>query len=79
MLTIGSSSVYFNVTTGIAQATLSVNTPASLTYGGATATLTSNGGSGTGAVSYSTGASNGCAVLGDVLSVTRVGHFHDSG
>jgi hypothetical protein len=72
ILTIGSSSVYFNVTTGIAQATLNVNAaPASLTYGGATATLTSSGGSGTGAVSYSAGLSTGCAVLGDVLSVTN--------
>jgi hypothetical protein len=49
---------------------LSVNAPASLTYG-TTATLSTSGGSGTGAVTYSTGASTGCAVSGSILSVTN--------
>src|SRR5439155_13718212 len=52
------------------QATLTVNAPVSLTFG-TTATLTSSGGSGTGAVTFSAGGSTGCAVSGDQLSVTN--------
>ena len=52
------------------QATLTVNAPATLTYGNTT-TLTASGGSGTGAVTFSAGASTGCAVAGDLLSVTN--------
>ena len=70
-LTIGGISAAFDVTTGSNQATLSVNAPASLTYGGATGTMTASGGSGGGALTYSAGISTGCAVLVDVLSVTN--------
>src|SRR4030095_7532021 len=52
------------------QATLTVNAPATLTYGN-TATLTASGGSGTGAVTFSAGASTRCAIAGDQLSVTN--------
>src|SRR5207249_4269988 len=52
------------------QATLTVNGPATLTYG-TTAALTASGGSGTGAVTFSAGASTGCSVTGDELSVTN--------
>lgn len=45
-------------------------TPSSLTYG-STATLSTTGGSGTGAVTYSVGASTGCSVSGTTLSVTN--------
>src|SRR6185369_8542174 len=52
------------------QATLTINAPASLKYG-TSATLTASGGSGTGAVTFSSGSSTGCAVSGDQLSVTN--------
>ena len=52
------------------QAAFTIGAPASLTYGN-TATLTANGGSGSGAVSFNAGASTGCAVAGDQLSVTN--------
>jgi hypothetical protein len=52
-----------------AQATLTLTAPASMSFG-ATATLTSSGGNGTGVVTYSAGASSGCAVTGATLSVT---------
>jgi uncharacterized repeat protein (TIGR02543 family) len=52
------------------QATLSVTGPASVTYG-STGTLTSSGGSGGGAVTYSAGGSTGCSVSGSTLSVTN--------
>ena len=52
------------------QATLTVNDPGPVTYG-STATLTATGGSGTGAVTFSAGASTGCSVTGDTLSVTN--------
>jgi hypothetical protein len=56
--------------TPIAQTTLTVNAPSNLRYGN-TATLTTSGGSGSGAVTYSAGTSTGCAVSGNVLSVTN--------
>ncbi|HEY3417254.1 MAG TPA: Ig-like domain repeat protein, partial [Armatimonadota bacterium] len=46
-----------------------VATPASVIYG-STSTLSTTGGSGTGAVTYSAGASTGCSVAGSTLSVT---------
>jgi len=53
------------------QATLTVTGPASLTYG-STGTLTSSGGSGTGAVSFSVGASTGCNITaGTTLNVSN--------
>ena len=52
------------------QAAFTIGAPASLTYGN-TATLTANGGSGSGAVSFNAGASTGCAVADDQLSVTN--------
>ena len=52
------------------QAALTVSAPVSLTYG-ETATLTASGGSGTGAVTFSAGASTGCSVSGTELSVTN--------
>jgi hypothetical protein len=69
-LTIGGSSADFNVTTISNQATLTVTAPASVTYG-STGTLTSSGGSGGGAVTYSAGGSTGCSVSGTTLSVTN--------
>ena len=53
------------------QATLTaVVTPSTVVYG-STATLSSTGGSGTGAVTFSAGASTGCSVSGTTLSVTN--------
>ena len=53
------------------QATLTaVATPPSVTYG-STSALSSTGGSGTGAVTFSHGASTGCSVTGTALSVTN--------
>lgn len=46
-----------------------VSTPSSVTYG-STSTLSSTGGSGTGTVTFSHGASTGCSVTGTTLSVT---------
>ena len=56
-----------------AQAALTVTGPASLTYG-TTGTITFTGGSGTGEISYSRGASTGCMVNGStgVITVTNV-------
>lgn len=53
------------------QATLSITSPATLTFG-STYTLGTTGGSGTGAVTFSAGASTGCAITGATLSVTLV-------
>ena len=47
-----------------------IATPSSVTYG-STSTLSSTGGSGTGAVTFSHGASTGCSVTGTTLSVTN--------
>src|SRR5262249_23816029 len=63
------TSTPFNINK-VNQTTLTVNAPATLTYG-STATLTATGGSGTGALSYSAGTSTGCSVAGDQLSVTN--------
>ncbi len=70
---------YFAATTGIltvttdtrmAQATLiATSTPGTVIYG-STSTLSATGGSGTGIVTFSAGASTGCSVAGTVLSVT---------
>jgi hypothetical protein len=51
------------------QAVLTVTAPASATFG-TPETLTSSGGSGTGALSYSHGASTGCTASGTTLTVT---------
>ena len=53
-----------------AQAVLNVTGPGAVTYG-ATGTATATGGSGTGALSFSVGASTGCAVTGTTVSVTN--------
>lgn len=73
---------YFNATTGIitvttdtrmAQAALTaIATPSTITYG-TTSTLSSSGGSGGGAVTFSAGASTGCSAIGNMLSVTNAG------
>ena len=57
------TSVAVSITIGLAnQATLvASSTPSTLSYG-ATSTLSSSGGSGTGAVSFSVGASTGCSI-----------------
>jgi len=52
------------------QATLIVNNPSPVVYG-TSYTLTTNGGSGTGAVTFDAGVSTGCAVTGSTLSVTN--------
>ncbi len=53
------------------QATLTViATPSTVAYG-STSTLSSSGGSGTGVVTFSAGASTGCSVAGTTLSVTN--------
>ena len=53
------------------QATLvAVATPSSVAYG-STSALSSTGGTGTGAVTFSSGASTGCSVTGSTLSVTN--------
>ena len=52
------------------QATLTVTGPGSVTYG-TTGTAAATGGSGTGALSFSAGASTGCAVTGTTVSVTN--------
>lgn len=49
---------------------VTVATPSSLVYG-TSATLTTTGGSGTGAVTFSVGSSTGCSVSGTTLSVTN--------
>jgi hypothetical protein len=53
------------------QATLTIVNPSPLVYG-RTVRLTTTGGSGTGAVTYSKGVSTGCAITDDSLSVTNV-------
>jgi hypothetical protein len=73
--------VYFAATTGIltvatdsrgSQATLTaVATPSTITYG-VTSTLSTTGGSGSGAVTFSVGASTGCSVAGTTLTATDV-------
>lgn len=52
------------------QATLSVTGPASATYGDADATITTSGGSGTGAVTFDSGSSTGCSIVDGKLHVT---------
>jgi hypothetical protein len=52
------------------QATVTITGPSTLAYG-VTANLSSGGGSGSGTVSYSHGASTGCSVSGATLSVTN--------
>lgn len=64
----GTSSVTVNKAN---QATLVVTNPGTVAYG-TTATLSTTGGSGTGAVTFSEGASTGCSVSGTTLSVTSV-------
>jgi hypothetical protein len=66
------SSAQGDLTVGKAeQDTLTVNAPASMTYGQDAATLTTSGGNnGTGAVSYDVGSSTGCSVSVDQLTVT---------
>jgi large repetitive protein len=54
------------------QAALAVVDPSPVVYG-TTPTLSTTGGSGTGAVTYNVGASTGCSVVGSTLSVTDVG------
>ena len=57
--------------TKIAQATLTVvATPSTVAYG-STSALSTTGGSGTGAVTYSAGTSTGCSITGSTLSVTN--------
>jgi hypothetical protein len=53
------------------QAALSVVDPSPVDYD-VPATLSTTGGSGTGTVTYSVGASTGCSVVGNTLSVTNV-------
>ncbi len=54
------------------QAALTITDPGIMTYGGGSATLTTTGGSGTGAVTYDDGSSTGCTVTtGGVLTVTN--------
>jgi hypothetical protein len=52
------------------QAALTIVDPSPVAYGD-TPTLITNGGSGTGAVTYDTGNSTGCSVVGSILSVTN--------
>lgn len=73
------NNTYFALTTGrltvatdsrTSQATLTaVATPSTVVYG-STSALSSTGGSGTGAVTFSVGASTGCSIVGATLSVT---------
>jgi hypothetical protein len=59
--------------TQAAQAPLTVvATPSTVAYG-STSALSTTGGSGTGAVTYSAGGSTGCSVTGSTLSVTNAG------
>ncbi|MGB9236960.1 MAG: hypothetical protein WCC04_21325, partial [Terriglobales bacterium] len=53
------------------QAPLTITGPASVTYG-TTGTATATGGSGTGVVSFSAGASTGCSLSGSTVSVINV-------
>jgi hypothetical protein len=56
-----------------AQATLTVvATPSTVAYG-STSALSTTGGSGTGAVTYSAGSSTGCSISGSTLSVINPG------
>ncbi len=52
------------------QATLSITAPTSATSGAADATITTSGGSGTGAVTFDAGASTACSILSGKLHVT---------
>ncbi len=64
------TSAPFDVTVGKgAQATLAVTGPASATYGAADATITTSGGSGSGEVSFSAGASTACSIVSGTLHV----------
>jgi hypothetical protein len=51
------------------QATLSITAPTSATYGDADATITTTGGSGTGALSFSAGSSTACSIVSGKLHV----------
>ncbi len=73
------NNTYFAATTGILtvtndgrlpQATLVANANPSTVAVGSTSTLSTTGGSGTGAVTFSVGASTGCTVLGTTLTAT---------
>ncbi|MFL5619359.1 MAG: MBG domain-containing protein [Gemmatimonadaceae bacterium] len=50
---------------------VTISAPASMTYGQAPATLTASGGDGNGAYQFSVGASTGCSVTGDKMSVVN--------
>ena len=52
------------------QAALTITGPSDITYG-STSTATASGGSGTGALTFSAGASNGCSVSGTTVSVSN--------
>ena len=67
-----STSTLFNVTLVKAnQTAVTVNGPASVTYG-TTGTATASGGSGTGALSFSAGSSTGCSITGtNTVNVTN--------
>jgi MBG domain-containing protein len=65
------TSAPFNVTLNKAsQAALTVTGPESITYG-STGEATATGGTGTGALSFSAGASTGCSVSGTTITVTN--------
>jgi hypothetical protein len=66
----GPISQQFNIAKGT-QAALTVTGPNSVTFG-STGTATSNGGSGSGAVTFSHGSSTGCSVAGTTVSVSDV-------
>ena len=67
----GTSSTQTFTVTKANQATLTAfATPSTVQYG-ATSSLSTSGGSGTGAVTFSVDGSTGCSVLGSVLSVTN--------
>ena len=51
------------------QAALSITAPSSMTFGDADATITTSGGSGTGALSFSAGASTACSIVSGKLHV----------
>jgi hypothetical protein len=54
------------------QAALIITGPVSMTYGDADADITYTGGSGTGAVTFSAGASTACSIVGDKLHILSV-------
>jgi uncharacterized repeat protein (TIGR02543 family) len=62
---------YLTITndTRAAQSTLTITSPASMTFGDADATITTSGGSGTGAVTFNAGASTACSIVAGKLHV----------